>query len=152
MNTRSFLIPTAILLFGVSVTIGLLSQSTSDTKTDSSKAAEGATGLGAKRARAAQSKPPTVNVTDPYPPHLPMTHAPFSIPDPRKQIPFSNLSGLITLDADTANALAEFKCSKLYRNALGCLSFTQGSALGSVSQRGNDGGHSAHGAMRRMLR
>ena len=26
---------------------------------------------------------------DPYPPHLPMTHAPFSIPDPRKQIPVS---------------------------------------------------------------
>ena len=81
-----------------------------------------------------------------------MTHAPFSIPDPRKQIPFSNLSGLITLDADTANALAEFKCSKRHRNALGCLSFTQGSALGSVSQRGNDGGHSAHGAMRRIPR
>ena len=27
----------------------------------------------------------------PEPPHLPMTHAPFSIADPRKQIPFSNL-------------------------------------------------------------
>jgi hypothetical protein len=26
---------------------------------------------------------------DPYPPHLPMTHAPFSSADPRKQIPFS---------------------------------------------------------------
>ncbi len=65
MNTRSFLIPTAILLFGVLVTIGLVSQSTSDTKTDSSKAAEGATGLGAKSiklARATQSQPPTVDV------------------------------------------------------------------------------------------
>ena len=28
-------------------------------------------------------------MADPYPPHLPMTHAPFSIADPRKQIPFS---------------------------------------------------------------
>jgi hypothetical protein len=27
---------------------------------------------------------------DPYPPHLPMTHAPFSSADPRKQIPFRN--------------------------------------------------------------
>ena len=27
--------------------------------------------------------------SDPYPPHLPMTHAPFSSADPRKQIPFS---------------------------------------------------------------
>jgi hypothetical protein len=62
MNTRAILILTAILLFGVLVTMGLVSQSTSDTKTDSSKTAEGATGLGAKRARAAQSKPPTVNV------------------------------------------------------------------------------------------
>jgi transposase len=26
--------------------------------------------------------------TDPYPPHLPMTHAPFNSTDPRKQIPF----------------------------------------------------------------
>jgi hypothetical protein len=55
----------AILLFGVLVTIGLVSQSTSDTKTDSSKAAEGATGLGAKSiklAPATQSKPPTVDV------------------------------------------------------------------------------------------
>ena len=26
---------------------------------------------------------------DPYLPHLPMTHAPFSSADPRKQIPFS---------------------------------------------------------------
>lgn len=66
MNTRSFLILTAILVFGVFVTMVLVSQSTSDTKTDSSKAAEGATGLGAKRwprirpARATQSKPPTV--------------------------------------------------------------------------------------------
>jgi hypothetical protein len=65
MNTRSFLIPTAILLFGVSVTMALVSQSTSETKTDSSKAAEGATGLGDKSikpARATQSKPTTVNV------------------------------------------------------------------------------------------
>ena len=65
MNTRSILILAAILLFGVLVTMGLVSQSTSDTKTDSSKAAEGATGLGAKRirpARATQSKPPTVKV------------------------------------------------------------------------------------------
>jgi len=28
-----------------------------------------------------------VNETDPYPPHLPMTHAPFNSTDPRKQIP-----------------------------------------------------------------
>ena len=65
MNTRSILILTAILLFGVLVTIGLVNQSTSNTKTDSSKAAEGATVLGAKRirpARATQSKPPTVDV------------------------------------------------------------------------------------------
>ncbi len=65
MNTRAILIPTAILLFGVLVTIGLVSKSTSDTKTDSSKAAEGATGLGAKSiklAPAAQSRPPTVDV------------------------------------------------------------------------------------------
>lgn len=47
---------------------------------------------------------------------------------------------------------AEFKRSKLHRHALGCFSFTQGSALESVSQRGNDGGHSAHGAMQRILR
>ena len=32
INTRSFLILTAILVFGVLVTIGLVSQSTSDTK------------------------------------------------------------------------------------------------------------------------
>ena len=60
MNTRSILILTAILVFGVSVTMVLLSQSTSDTK-----AAEGATGLAAKRtkrARDTQSKPPTVDV------------------------------------------------------------------------------------------
>ena len=65
MNTRSFLILTAILVFGVLVTMGLVSQSTSDTKTDSPKAAEGATVLGAKRirpARTTQSKPPTVDV------------------------------------------------------------------------------------------
>ena len=29
--------------------------------------------------------------SDPYPPHLPMTHAPFSSADPRKQIPFSQI-------------------------------------------------------------
>jgi hypothetical protein len=65
MNTRSFLILTAILFFGVLVTIGLVSQSTSDTRTDSSKAAEGATELGAKsinRTTATQSKPPTAKV------------------------------------------------------------------------------------------
>jgi len=65
MNTRSILILTAILLFGVLVTIGLVSQSTSNTKTDSSRAAEGATGLGAKSIKLApdtQSQPPTVNV------------------------------------------------------------------------------------------
>jgi len=49
MNTRAILIPTAILLFGVLVTIGLVSQSTSDTKR-------------IKLARASQSKPPTVDV------------------------------------------------------------------------------------------
>ena len=67
MNTRAILILTAVLLIGVLVTIGLVSQSTSDTKTESSKAAEGATGLGAKsikRARASQSQPPTVNVEE----------------------------------------------------------------------------------------
>ena len=65
MKTRSILILTVILVFGVLVTMVLVSQSTSDTKTDSSNAAEGATGLGAKRtkpARDTQSKPPTVNV------------------------------------------------------------------------------------------
>jgi len=49
MNTRSFLILTAILLFGVSVTMVLVSQSTSDTKS-------------IKLAPATQSKPPTVDV------------------------------------------------------------------------------------------
>jgi len=49
MNTRSFLILTAILLFGVSVTMVLVSQSTSDTKS-------------IKLAPATQSQPPTVNV------------------------------------------------------------------------------------------
>ena len=65
LKTRAILILAAILLFGVLVTIGLVSKSTSDTKTDSSKAAEGATELGAKSiklAPATQSKPPTVNV------------------------------------------------------------------------------------------
>ena len=65
MTTRSFLILTAILLVGVLVRIGLVSQSTSDTKTDSSNAAEGATELGAKSIKLApdtQSKPPTVIV------------------------------------------------------------------------------------------
>jgi len=74
MNTRSILILTAILLFGVLVTTGLVLKSTSDTKTDSSKVTEGAaeggakingTELGAnsiKLAPASQDKPPTVNV------------------------------------------------------------------------------------------
>jgi hypothetical protein len=35
-------------------------------------------------------KPSNLGVADPYPPHLPMTHAPFSSADPRKQIPFRN--------------------------------------------------------------
>ena len=70
MNTRSILILTAILLFGVLVTTGLVLKSTSDTKTDSSRVTEGAaevngTELGAnsiKLAPASQDKPPTVNV------------------------------------------------------------------------------------------
>ena len=49
INTRSFLILTAILLFGVSVTMVLVRQSTSDTKS-------------IKLAPATQSQPPTVNV------------------------------------------------------------------------------------------
>jgi hypothetical protein len=35
------------------------------------------------------------HLPDPYPPHLPMTHAPFSSADPRKQIPFSPPPGRV---------------------------------------------------------
>ena len=33
-----------------------------------------------------------LRLTDPCPPHLPMTHAPFSSAEPRKQIPFRNIT------------------------------------------------------------